>query len=145
MSGKPAHRIQYAALPFRQRADATIEIMLITSRDTGRWLIPKGWPEPGLAPPETAAHEAREEGGLVGRIADRSIGSYHYDKGLPDGSTMHCVVEVFALNVTRQMKSWPERDERTTRWFALHDAAKAVREPELRAIIRNLTIQFLGG
>jgi ADP-ribose pyrophosphatase YjhB (NUDIX family) len=105
MSGQRAHHIQYAALPFRQRADATIEIMLITSRNTGRWLIPKGWPEPGLAPPETAAQEAREEGGLVGRIADGSIGSYHYDKRLPDGSTMHCVVEVFALNVTRQMKS----------------------------------------
>jgi hypothetical protein len=57
---------------------------------------------------------------------------------------MHCVVEVFALNVTRQMKSWPERDERTTRWFALQDAVKAVREPELRAIIRNLQ-NCLGG
>ena len=80
----------------------------------------------------------------MGRIADGSIGSYHYDKRLPDGSTMHCVVEVFALNVTRQMKSWPERDERTTRWFALQDAVKAVREPELRAIIRNLQ-NCLGG
>jgi len=145
MSRKWTRHIQYAALPFRRCADATIEIMLITSRDTGRWLIPKGWPEPGLAPPETAAHEAREEGGLVGRIGDRSIGSYHYDKRLPDGSTVHCVVEVFALDVTRQMKSWPERDERTTRWFGLQEAAEVVREPELRAIIRNLTIQFLGG
>ena len=90
MNGKRARHIQSGALPFRRRADATIEIMLITSRDTGRWLMPKGWPEPGLAPAETAAHEAREEGGLVGRIGDRSIGSYHYDKRLPDGSTTHC-------------------------------------------------------
>jgi 8-oxo-dGTP pyrophosphatase MutT (NUDIX family) len=141
MSRKPGH-IQYAALPFRRRADATIEIMLITSRDTGRWLIPKGWPEPGLAPAETAAHEAREEGGLVGRIGDRSIGSYHYDKRLPDGSTVDCVVEVFALDVTRQLKSWPERDERTTRWFGPQEAAEAVKEPELRAIIQNLQRAF---
>jgi 8-oxo-dGTP pyrophosphatase MutT (NUDIX family) len=59
---------------------------------------PQGLARARLSPPETAAHEAREEGGLVGRIDDRSIGSYHYDKRLPDGSTVHCVVEVFALD-----------------------------------------------
>ena len=138
MSRNEACHLQYAALPYRRRADATIEIMLITSRDTNRWLIPKGWPEPGLGPAEAAAREAREEGGLVGRIDDRSMGAYHYDKRLRDGSTVHCVVEVFALQVVRQMKSWPERHERITRWFALQDAAQAVREPELRAIIQNL-------
>ena len=138
MSRNRPRRFQYAALPYRRRPDASIEIMLITSRDTGRWLIPKGWPEPGLGPAEAAAREAYEEGGLVGRIGDRSIGSYHYDKRLPDGSTVYCVVEVFALEVERQMKSWPERNERSTRWFFLQEAAEAVGEPELRAIIRNL-------
>jgi hypothetical protein len=69
---------------------------------------------------------------------DRSIGSYHYDKRLPDGSAEHCVVKVFALEVARQMKSWPERHERRTRWFALQEAAEAVREPGLSAIILKL-------
>ena len=112
--------------------------MLITSRDTGRWLIPKGWPKRGFGPAETAAREAREEGGLVGRIDDRAIGSYHYDKRLPDGSAEHCVVKVYALEVERQMKSWPERHERCTGWFALLEAAATVREPELRTIILKL-------
>ena len=137
MRDRAAHK-QYAALPFRRRPDATIEVMLITSRDTGRWLIPKGWPVPGLSPPNSAAHEAREEGGLVGRIGERSIGSYEYDKRLPGGSAVHCTVEVFALEVERQLRTWPERGERQTQWFALEDAAAAVQEPELRAMIRNL-------
>jgi 8-oxo-dGTP pyrophosphatase MutT (NUDIX family) len=133
-----ARYFQYAALPYRRRPDATIEIMLITSRDTGRWVIPKGWPEPGLKPAETAAREAFEEGGPVGRIGDRSIGSYHYDKRLIDGSAVICIVEMFALEVEQQTKSWPEWEERTTRWFGLQQAAAAVQEPELRAIIRKL-------
>jgi 8-oxo-dGTP pyrophosphatase MutT (NUDIX family) len=138
MSRKRASHLQYAALPYRRGSDASIEIMLITSRDTGRWLIPKGWPKRGLGPAETAAREAREEGGLVGRIGDRSIGSYHYDKRLPDSSAARCVVKVFALEVARQMKSWPERHERRTCWFALQEAAEAVREPGLSAIILKL-------
>jgi 8-oxo-dGTP pyrophosphatase MutT (NUDIX family) len=138
MSRKRAGHLQYAALPYRRCPDASIEIMLITSRDTGRWLIPKGWPKRGLGPSETAAREAREEGGLVGRIADRSIGSYHYEKRLPDGSAERCVVNVFGLEVERQLKSWPEWHERRTRWFALQEAAEAVQEPELSAIILSL-------
>jgi 8-oxo-dGTP pyrophosphatase MutT (NUDIX family) len=131
-------QLQYAALPFRRRADMSIEIMLITSRDTGRWLIPKGWPVQGLSPQSSAAREAREEGGVVGRIGEHAIGRYHYDKWLADGSAVPCAVEVFALEVERQMRSWPEREERRTRWFALQEAAEAVQEPELQTLIRNL-------
>jgi 8-oxo-dGTP pyrophosphatase MutT (NUDIX family) len=135
---KEKPQLQYAALPFRRRADAAIEILLITSRDTGRWIIPKGWPVPGFSARESAAREAREEGGLVGRIGARPIGRYHYDKRQPDASTVHCAVEVFTLEVERQMRSWPERGERRTRWFTVAEAANAVDEPELRAIIGGL-------
>ena len=95
-------------------------------------------PAQGLAARKSAAREAREEGGLVGRIGDRPIGRYHYDKRLPDGSSVPCSVEVFALEVERQLKSWPERKERRTRWFVLQEAADAVEEPELAAMIRDL-------
>jgi 8-oxo-dGTP pyrophosphatase MutT (NUDIX family) len=130
--------LQYAALPYRRLANAAIEVMLITSRDTGRWVIPKGWPGEGLAEWESAAREAHEEGGLVGRMGDRPIGRYRYDKRLADGSSVVCSVEVFALEVERQLKSWPERKERDTRWFALREAAAAVDEPQLAAMIRDL-------
>jgi 8-oxo-dGTP pyrophosphatase MutT (NUDIX family) len=129
---------QYAALPWRRGADAAIEVMLLTSRDTGRWVIPKGWPVRGLSPALSAAHEAREEGGIVGQLNERSIGRYHYQKRLTDGSSVLCAVEVFAMEVDRQLKSWPERKERRTQWFALQEAAGAVDEPELAALIRAL-------
>ena len=144
MNRRQVSHLQCEALPYRRRADSTIEVMLITSRDTGRWLIPKGWRKPRLGAAASAALEAHEEGGLVGRIGEQSIGLFHYDKQLPDGSTVQCTVEVFAFDVERQLKSWPERDERRTRWFALEEAANAVQESELRAIIRDLT-KFLTG
>jgi 8-oxo-dGTP pyrophosphatase MutT (NUDIX family) len=134
--GKASHT-QYAALPYR-RSGKTFKIMLITSRDTGRWIIPKGWQSAGLGERETAALEALEEGGLVGRVGYRPIGHYRYDKRLDDGSALRCSVEVFALEVARQLKSWPEQKERRTRWFVLQAAARAVDEPELAAMIRNL-------
>ena len=91
--GKASH-IQCAALPYRRLANAAIEVMLITSRDTGRWVIPKGWQGAGLAAQHSAEREAREEGGLVGRIDDRPIGQYRYKKRLADGSSVACSVEV---------------------------------------------------
>ena len=129
---------QYAALHYRGRAD-NIEIMLVTSRNTGRWIIPKGWATPGLTPRDSAAREALEEGGLVGLITDQSIGVYHYDKRMDDGSTMHCAVEVFALQVEQQLTAWPEQDQRQANWFSLEEAAEAVHEVELRTIIRKLS------
>ena len=135
-------KLQYAALPFRRRADVGVEVLLITTRETGRWIIPKGWPIPGLSPQDSAAHEAREEGGLIGRIGEMVIGRYHYDKRLASGSVVRCAVDVFLLEVSEQMKSWPEQRERRTRWFAVAEAAGAVEEPELRDILRGLAKQL---
>ena len=136
MSGE-THRAQYAALPFRRRGPM-IEVLLITSRDTGRWVIPKGWPIAGLSPRESAAREAYEEAGLVGQVTDQPIGRFHYDKRLDDGSSVSCAVEVFALEVEEQMPTWLEQDERQTRWFALAEAAAAVQERDLQELIRGL-------
>jgi 8-oxo-dGTP pyrophosphatase MutT (NUDIX family) len=130
--------LQYAALPWRRAPHGAVEVMLITSRDTGRWVIPKGWPVPGKSPCDSAALEAREEGGLVGPIGEAAIGRYGYDKRLPDGTAVACTVAVFALEVERQMESWPEQEQRRTQWFDLEAAAQAVDEDELRDIIRRL-------
>jgi 8-oxo-dGTP pyrophosphatase MutT (NUDIX family) len=138
MSKAKASHVQCAALPYRRLANAAIEVMLITSRDTGRWVIPKGWQDQGLAPQDSAEREAREEGGLVGQMGDHPIGHYRYRKRMSDGSSVACLVEVFPLEVKRQLKSWPERKERDTRWFMLREAAAAVEEPQLAAMIRSL-------
>jgi len=137
MSRKATPSPQYAALPYRRRGDGGIEVMLITSRETKRWIIPKGWPAPGLAPHDSAKNEAMEESGVVGRIGERSIGFYHYTK-LVVGAAVPCKVEVFPLEVETQLVSWPEEGQRDAQWFELQEASEAVQEPELSAIIRNL-------
>jgi ADP-ribose pyrophosphatase YjhB (NUDIX family) len=135
MSRKPA--LQYAALPYRRRADGGVEVLLITSRETRRWIIPKGWPAAGLSPPDSARNEAMEEGGVLGRIGERSIGFYHYTK-LVAGEGLPCKVEVFLLEVEEQLISWPEQGQRDLQWLGVQEASEAVQEPELSAIIRNL-------
>ena len=137
MSRKAVPSLQYAALPYRRRADGGIEVLLITSRETRRWIIPKGWPAPGLTPHDSARNEAMEESGAIGRIGERSIGVYHYTKLVADAA-VPCKVEVFLLEVEEQLVSWPEEGQRNIQWFGLQEAGDVVQEPELSAIIRNL-------
>lgn len=112
--------------------------MLISSRDTGRWVIPKGWPISGLTPPQTAAREAFEEAGLGGRIGKKPLGQFDYDKKLDDGSIQRCQVTVFGLESMIQHPEWPEQGQRNQAWFSLGKAANAVQEPGLAKIIRQL-------
>ena len=113
--------------------------MLVTSRDTGRWIIPKGWPTAQEAPHASAEREALEEAGVVGTVGRDSIGTYVYEKRLAGGSVVICEVLVFPLEVERQQEDWPEKDERRFQWFSPDDAANAVREPALREIILNIS------
>ena len=129
-------RTQLAALPWR-RGKAGLEILLVSSRETKRWVIPKGWPMKGRKPHAAAAQEAKEEAGLLGKIGKESVGHFHYVKNMRNGTAVLCRVDVYPLQVEKQRKSWPERDQRITRWFAQEEAAGHVREPELAALIRN--------
>jgi 8-oxo-dGTP pyrophosphatase MutT (NUDIX family) len=131
-------RVQYAALPYRRSGDSRTQVMLVTSRESGRWVIPKGWPKKRKTPYATAAREALEEAGVVGKVGRDSIGSYSYRKRLKSGAIVACEVRVFPLKVKRQQKSWPERGEREIQWFSRAKAAKAVQESALGDIIRNL-------
>jgi len=130
-------RAQYAALPYRRDKAGALEVFLVTSRETKRWVIPKGWPIRGLKPHDSAAREAYEEAGLEGDARKRSIGRYMYDKRVDQGHVA-CEVDVFPLAVKRQRKRWPEKGQREGRWFDLSEAAEAVQEPELAALIRDL-------
>ncbi len=127
-------RIQYAALPF-QRAEDGVQILLITSRETRRWVLPKGWPMPGRTPAGAAQREAFEEAGLRGEMAKSAFGAYAYYKRLKTGVFVPVRVEVFPMRVREERKTWPEKKQRERRWFAPDAAAAAVAEPELRALI----------
>ena len=126
-------RVQYAALPYRQSGG--LMVLFQTSRDTGRWVLPKGWPMKGELPHSAARREAREEAGVVGPISKRSIGIFHYPKRLSDGGIVTCEVHVYPLPVESQRKQWPERYERNQQWFTPEEAAQVVQEPELAALL----------
>lgn len=113
-------------------------MLLVSSRETRRWVIPKGWPKKGCKPYVTAEREAQEEAGVIGEIGREPIGSYHYLKDGEAGSI--CLVEVFPLAVKRQRKTWLEQSQRTTKWFPLALAVDAVNEPELKEVIRNFAL-----
>jgi 8-oxo-dGTP pyrophosphatase MutT (NUDIX family) len=128
---------QFAALPWRRLADGQVRVLLITSRETRRWVIPKGWPMPDRAPAEAAAQEAYEEAGVVGSAAAKPVGAYVYDKRLRDGALQSVEVSVFPLEVFVEQLGFPEHDQREKLWTSPADAAERVDEPELKALLRR--------
>ena len=130
--------LQYAALPMR-RVNGRLEVMLITSRETRRWVVPKGWPMEGLSAAEAAAREAYEEAGVEGTVATSPLGHYHYDKRLKNGGRRRCRGDVFALEISEELDTWPEAGQRGRRWFDPAGAALAVEEPDLAELLRKLS------
>lgn len=131
---------QVAALCWREAEGGDgIEVLLITSRDTGRWVMPKGWPIEGLTGPESAAREAWEEAGVTGDAPTSTpIGSYEYGKTQETGYDLAVAVQVYKLHVTEQSDSFPESAERRRAWVSPAKAATMVREPGLQSILRAL-------
>src|SRR6185295_7538716 len=124
-----ARRLQYAALPYRISKGHRAEFVLVTSRETQRWIIPKGWPKNGKLPHRSAAHEAFEEAGVLGIVGKRPVGSFSYNKRLKSGRSVQCEVRVFPLKVTRQKKEWPEKQQRRVKWLSALKAAARVKDP----------------
>jgi len=127
-------RIQVAALPWRER-ESDLEIMLITSRDTGRWVLPKGWPEADEQLFESAAREAAEEAGVFGAMDHVEAGRYFYGKARDSGMERRCEVRVFPMQVDHAADEWPEKDERHREWFPAVTASRLVRERDLGELI----------
>lgn len=126
---------QYAALCYRQDEKGITRVLLITSRDTGRWVIPKGWPIAGKSAASSAAQEAFEEAGVQGVADDHCIGVYSYGKVLGSKKIVPCVVAVYPLRVTDLKSSFPEKGQRKLKWFKPEVAATKVAEPELAVIL----------
>ena len=130
------YRAQVGALPVRRGHDG-IEVLLVTSRETRRWIIPKGWPMKGRKDHDAAAQEAAEEAGVVGKVHKHPIGAYTYQKRLANRLDP-CRVMVYLLEVETHLESWREGDERKRQWFSLAQAANMVSEPKLALLILAL-------
>jgi 8-oxo-dGTP pyrophosphatase MutT (NUDIX family) len=126
---------QVAALPFKDGPECSI--CLVTSRETGRWVLPKGWAKAGIKNFEMAATEAREEAGLIGTCLTPQIGLYRYTKKLHTFASITCEVDIYAYLVTGELADWPEKNERIRRWFTREEAAMLVDEPELQIILKG--------
>lgn len=129
-------RLQFAALCYRKTDKKNgIEILLITSRGTGRWVIPKGWPMNGKLAHAVAEREAYEEAGVKGKAEIKPLGTYSYLKGLDSGLEIPCKVQVHALKVSSFANNYKEKGQREMAWFSCEDAALRVMEPELKEMI----------
>jgi len=139
--GDRTSKTQYAALPYRVSEAGDLEILLVTSRETRRWIIPKGWPMKRRTPWRVAEREALEEAGVEGVIAKTHLGGYHYVKRGPNGEAWPCEVIVYPLEVRHELAWWREGEQRSRRWFAAPRATEAVEEPDLKLLIDSLVLR----
>jgi 8-oxo-dGTP pyrophosphatase MutT (NUDIX family) len=130
--------VQYAALPYRFTLPAGLEVLLVTTRRSKRWIIPKGWPIKGLRPGKSAAREAFEEAGVRRRVGAKPVGLFTYDKLVDEaGAQTTCEVKVYPLLVKRQSEVWPESQQRTTKWVEPSRGIAMIKEPDLKKILAS--------
>jgi 8-oxo-dGTP pyrophosphatase MutT (NUDIX family) len=132
-------RTQLAVIPFMMHQGQPL-ILMVTSRETRRWIVPKGWQEKKVKDRDQAAREAFEEAGVIGVISDKPIGGYRYDKRLKNGGLKTLDVAVYALNVEELLDDWPEMEERERRWMTPAQAAMAVQEGALAALLLSMAV-----
>lgn len=130
---------QVAAIPFRLNGGGELEVMLVTSRGTRRFIVPKGWPMKGKSARQAALVEAREEAGVRGKALKKPAGSYCYWKRLSTGF-VNVVVTAYLIEVSEELQDWQEAGARQRAWLAPSDAAVLIDEPELATLIRNLSV-----
>ena len=142
---KAGRGTQYAALCYRLDRSGRAEILLVTSRGTGRWIPPKGWPVKGKRPHKAAAQEALEEAGVRGRVHKMALGRYKFRKNGAGNGRVAREAYIFPLEVKERLRDFKEKGQRKVRWFSRQRAAMLVREPKLKKIIRDFDPAWLNG
>jgi 8-oxo-dGTP pyrophosphatase MutT (NUDIX family) len=137
-------RYQAAAIPYRRNEAQGLEVLLVTSRRRGRWVLPKGNRRRLMLPHRAAAMEAFEEAGVLGLIEPLPVGTYRQVKLAKDGSSVDLEVQAFALFVNTELREWPEMTVRRRRWMNLSQAESSVRDLELATLIRTFGFEFGG-
>lgn len=132
--GKADVRTQFAALCYKIKNDK-LRFLLITSRERGRWIVPKGWPILGQNPTEAVMTEAWEEAGVKGTVATRPVGLFSYMKSYGEKADLPCVAMVYAVEVEKLARNYPEKAERRRKWVSRKKAAAMVDDPELAKVI----------
>lgn len=134
IQGETGARLQHGALCYKLTRKGVL-VLLVTSRDTGRWLLPKGWPNEGLTPAQSAAREARDEGGVEGVVWDECLGLIRYEKFVPGQPPLACIVAVFPLRVQALAPRYREKHQRRRKWLTPEQAAALVQEPDAAELL----------
>jgi 8-oxo-dGTP pyrophosphatase MutT (NUDIX family) len=129
--------VQYGALPYRVTPAGAIELLLVTTKQSKRWIVPKGRPIKGLKPAKCAAREAFEEAGIRGVMGKKSIGAFRFLKTVDDALSVMCEVRLYPMKVKRELTDWPEAPDRTPRWFEPSAALAAVNDAGLKSVINR--------
>ncbi|MFD1159975.1 NUDIX hydrolase [Roseovarius aestuarii] len=128
-------RTQFAALCFREK-DGKTQLLLITSRGSGRWIIPRGWPMDNKTPCEAALIEAWEEAGVRGKAYGTSLGLYSYTRDIGEETRVPCVAMIYPVKVKSLARDFPEAGQRKRKWLSPKKAAESVNESELAHILK---------
>lgn len=137
---RPA-RLQIAALCYRV-IDGVCEVLLVRTRDTGRWILPKGWPEPDRPAFETAVIEAYEEAGVRGLPDKRAYASFRSYKGLANGLRIRTRVLVFKIESTDVLQRFPEKGQRQVSWIPISEAIERADEPGVKKVLRRFRAEM---
>lgn len=130
-----------AAFPMRWTTDGSVHVLLVSPRGSKRWLMPRGWWMDEQKSWKIAEIEALNRAGAVGYVGTNPIGRYCFDKVMADGAIAVVEVEVFPMVVERLRRDWKNRRTRKRRWFHVLDAAEHVRETDLAALLRQLSLK----
>ncbi|WP_246665000.1 NUDIX hydrolase [Neorhizobium sp. P12A] len=132
-------REQFGAICYRLNNETrALEVLLITTRESHRWAIPKGWPMEGRTGYQVAEQEAREEAGVSGKVSKKPFGYFTYLKSLSDGERVPCLVQVHLLKFEKALDHYREKGQREILWCSCFEAAVKVGEPELKRLFRLL-------
>ena len=134
--GKPIRQV--AAIPFRLDNSGNVEVLVITSRATNRFIVPKGWPMKGKSGKKAAVTEAKEEAGVTGKALKEPLGAYSYWKRLST-RFVNVTVTVYLLEVVDMLPDWKESARRKRAWLSPADAATLIDEPQLANLVRSMT------
>ncbi len=145
LRGKDARLpVQTGALPWRLGGGKRPQVLLVTGRRSGRWMIPKGWPMAGKSLAQAAETEAFEEAGIEGTIDPEPLGEFRHMKQHLLMGELEVRILVYPLAVERELEEWPEIGERERRWFSLRRAAESVESAELGELILKLGERVAG-
>ena len=138
------HQVQIAALCYRKTQQGEVEFLLVTSRETKRWILPKGWVMKNKSGLQAAIREAWEEAGVADVIETKEpIGFYLYQKILKSGITYKIRTSVYPLLVKKIERKYPEAHQRERKWCSLGEAVELIGEPDLARLISNISKEEL--